>query len=64
MNNSTKKTGSLGISCMENEIPCMDKIISIIVSLASPGRIMLFGSYARGDHAEKSDIDLLIIKKV
>ena len=48
---------------MEKNIPCMDKIISIILSLASPDQIILFGSYARGDNTEKSDIDLLIIKK-
>jgi predicted nucleotidyltransferase len=41
----------------------MDKIIPIIVDLASPDQIILFGSYARGDNTEKSDIDLLIIKK-
>jgi len=44
-------------------IPFIDKIVSLIVSLASPTRIVLFGSYARGDSTEKSDIDLLIIKK-
>ncbi|MDR0704097.1 MAG: nucleotidyltransferase domain-containing protein [Planctomycetaceae bacterium] len=37
--------------------------MSIIVSLASPNQIILFGSYARGDNTKKSDIDLLIIKK-
>ena len=46
---------------MDN-IPYIDKIISIIVSLASPDQIILFGSYARGDNTEKSDIDLLIVK--
>ena len=48
---------------MDTKIPYIDKIISIIVSLASPDQIILFGSYARGDYTEKSDIDLLIIKK-
>ena len=48
---------------MDTNIPYMDKIVSIIVSLASPDQIILFGSYARGDNTEKSDIDLLIIKK-
>ena len=47
---------------MDN-IPYMDKIIPIIVSLAAPDQIILFGSYARGDNNEKSDIDLLILKK-
>ena len=48
---------------MEINIPAIDKIVSLIVSLVSPDQIMLFGSYARGDNTDKSDIDLLIIKK-
>ncbi|MDR1224690.1 MAG: nucleotidyltransferase domain-containing protein [Tannerella sp.] len=48
---------------MDNNIPYIDKIIPIIISLASPDQIILFGSYARGNHTEKSDIDLLIVKK-
>jgi predicted nucleotidyltransferase len=48
---------------MNDNIPYMDKIIPIIVSLASPDQIILFGSYARGDNTAGSDIDLLIIKK-
>jgi len=48
---------------MDKNIPYIDKIIPIIVSLASPDQIILFGSYARGDNTEKSDIDLLILKK-
>jgi len=31
-------------------IPYIDKIISIIVSLVSPDQIILFGSYARGNN--------------
>jgi predicted nucleotidyltransferase len=48
---------------MENKVPYIDKIIPIIVSFASPDQIILFGSYARGDNTDKSDIDLLIVKK-
>jgi predicted nucleotidyltransferase len=48
---------------MDVNIPYIDKIIPIIVSIVSPDQIILFGSYARGDNTEKSDIDLLIIKK-
>jgi predicted nucleotidyltransferase len=48
---------------MDSNIPFIDKILSLIVSLVSPDQIMLFGSYARGDNTEKSDIDLLIVKK-
>ena len=48
---------------MDINVPKLDTIISIIVSIASPDQIILFGSYARGDNREKSDIDLLILKK-
>jgi predicted nucleotidyltransferase len=48
---------------MDTAIPYLDKIISLVVSLAEPDQIILFGSYARGDNTDKSDIDLLIIKK-
>jgi predicted nucleotidyltransferase len=48
---------------METDVPYLDKIIPIIVSVASPDQIILFGSYARGDNTAKSDIDLLILKK-
>ena len=48
---------------MDINVPYIDKIIPIIVSLASPDQIILFGSYARGDNTAKSDIDLLILKK-
>ena len=48
---------------MDVNIPDIDKIIPIILSIASPDQIILFGSYARGNNTEKSDIDLLIIKK-
>jgi predicted nucleotidyltransferase len=45
------------------DIPFMDQIIQIIVSLAKPDQIILFGSYARGDNTKDSDIDLLVVKK-
>jgi len=48
---------------MDKNVPFIDKIVPMIVSLVSPDQIILFGSYARGDNTEKSDIDLLIIKK-
>ena len=48
---------------MDFNIPYIDKIIPLIVSIAAPDQIILFGSYARGDNKEKSDIDLLILKK-
>ena len=48
---------------MDVSVPYIDKIIPIILSIASPEQVILFGSYARGNNSEKSDIDLLIIKK-
>jgi len=51
------------MSFMDVSVPYIDKIIPIILSIASPEQVILFGSYARGNNSEKSDIDLLIIKK-
>jgi predicted nucleotidyltransferase len=41
------------VNIMDINVPKIDTIISIIVSLASPDQIILFGSYARGDNTEK-----------
>jgi len=41
----------------------INDIVDIIVPLVEPDQIILFGSYARGDYTEKSDVDLLILKK-
>ena len=45
------------------DIPFIDKIISIIASSVKPDQIILFGSYARGENSNTSDIDLLILKR-
>ena len=34
-----------------------------LVKVAMPEKIFLFGSYARGDAREKSDLDFLIVKR-
>jgi len=57
------KIKGLTIKKYEVIIIAMDINVPLIVSLAAPEQIILFGSYARGDNNEKSDIDLLIIKK-
>ena len=44
-------------------LPVLNNIIDLIVPLVKPDKIILFGSYARGDFTEHSDIDLLILKK-
>ncbi|MDR0685038.1 MAG: nucleotidyltransferase domain-containing protein [Spirochaetaceae bacterium] len=41
----------------------MKQIVAFITSKLSPERIILFGSYARGDNTENSDIDILTIIK-
>ena len=41
----------------------LDNIISRIVDIADPERIILFGSAARGDMNRHSDVDLLIVKE-
>jgi predicted nucleotidyltransferase len=48
---------------MKQNLPILDQIVALITSKTSPERITLFGSYARGDNNEKSDIDILILIK-
>jgi predicted nucleotidyltransferase len=48
---------------MNQNLPIMKQIVSLITSKISPERIVLFGSYARGDNKENSDIDILILVK-
>jgi predicted nucleotidyltransferase len=40
----------------------LDEIIRRIVAVAQPERILLFGSFARGDAGPNSDLDLLVVK--
>ena len=44
-------------------ITIMEQIVAFITSIFSPERIILFGSYARGDYEKNSDIDILILIK-
>lgn len=48
---------------MNEAIPFIDQIVKMIVAAAAPDKIILFGSYARGDNRTDSDIDILILKK-
>jgi len=41
----------------------LEKAIKIIVQVAEPDRIILFGSHAREDGKPESDYDLLVLKK-
>jgi len=40
----------------------LEKAIKIIVQVAEPDKIILFGSHARGDDKPLSDYDLLVLK--
>lgn len=44
------------------EQPILEDVIDRIVDVAAPERIILFGSAARGDVRQDSDVDLLIVK--
>lgn len=36
---------------------------AIVAAASSPARVILFGSRARGDNGERSDVDLLVIER-
>ena len=38
-------------------------VVDRIVALYNPDRIYAFGSWAKGTHTEKSDLDLVIVKR-
>lgn len=40
-----------------------EEVVRRVLTVATPTRIILFGSFARGDAAEDSDIDLLVVVK-
>lgn len=40
----------------------IDAAIRVLVDVARPERILLFGSYGRGDAREDSDLDFLVIE--
>jgi uncharacterized protein len=40
----------------------LEKVVQIIVDTANPEQIILFGSQARGEPRDRSDIDLLIVE--
>lgn len=45
------------------EIPQLAGVIATLVEAAQPEKIILFGSYARGEARPDSDIDLLVIEE-
>ena len=48
-------------SLMKNESEAIEAAISMLKSEFSVSKVILFGSKARGDHDEHSDIDLLVV---
>jgi predicted nucleotidyltransferase len=40
----------------------LNDVISRVVEVADPGKILLFGSAARGETGPHSDLDLLVVK--
>ena len=40
----------------------INEIVSKIALTFNPDKIILFGSFAKGDHNEDSDLDLIIVK--
>jgi predicted nucleotidyltransferase len=41
----------------------LQEAVQRIVVVAQPSRVLLFGSYGRGDADEDSDLDLIVIKR-
>ena len=41
----------------------LNKIVESLIALASPSKIILFGSNARGEAAPRSDLDILVVEK-
>lgn len=41
----------------------IDAAVTALVEAAHPERVILFGSYARGEAREDSDVDLLVIER-
>jgi predicted nucleotidyltransferase len=48
---------------MNTNLPIFKQIVDFITSRISPEKIVLFGSYARGENTANSDIDILIVMK-
>ena len=45
---------------VDNEL--LEQVVRIILAIANPERIVLFGSFARGESGAESDIDLLVVE--
>ncbi|MCL5958777.1 MAG: nucleotidyltransferase domain-containing protein [Chloroflexi bacterium] len=52
-----------GAQTRERARETIDRVVNSIVRRYDPDKVIVFGSYARGDIHEGSDLDLLIIKE-
>ena len=41
----------------------IQQVVERLVKAANPSKVILFGSYARGDATEDSDLDLMVIEQ-
>ena len=48
---------------MNKDLSIMEQIVSLVTSTVAPEKIILFGSYARGENKQTSDIDIMILIK-
>ncbi|MCI4624918.1 MAG: nucleotidyltransferase domain-containing protein [Candidatus Magnetoovum sp. WYHC-5] len=58
--NGLDKSVHLKVILMNEQL---EKAIQIIIRVANPDKIILFGSFPRGDYNQNSDYDICIIKK-
>ena len=56
-------SGALAVDCdLMISFETIEKAVRILAEAAKPTKIILFGSYARGDACEDSDVDLLVVE--
>jgi len=48
---------------MLNSAAIQDVVRRVVAAARCPSRVVLFGSYARGEAREDSDIDLIVVEK-
>lgn len=49
------------MTAAQNHLKVLPEITRRILAVSNPAKIILFGSYARGDFGPDSDLDLLVI---
>lgn len=56
------KKGTRGVTVKMTDNSALSEVISRVVEVADPEKIILFGSAARGEMKQDSDLDLLVVK--